>query len=116
MTHKNKIIACERCIKNNDIVMLRAVMGKEKYKEPLSTKSKPFKCARCGIYINSEERLFVAEVRICEKCKKGMRRIGPFATIKPEGELSQKASDIMQYECVNEHCEQYNQSIEININ
>lgn len=42
-----------------------------------------------------------------------MRRIGPFATVKPEGQPAQKLDSIRRYACKNEGCAQYHKLIEI---
>ena len=43
----------------------------------------------------------------CEKCHKEMRKIGPFARIKSEGEPSYKWDGMLQYQCLNDYCEDY---------
>jgi len=42
-----------------------------------------------------------------------MRKIGPFATVKPEGQPAQKWDGVLQYECKNEKCEQYHKLTKI---
>lgn len=49
----------------------------------------------------------------CQKCGTEMRKIGPFATVKLEGQPSQKWDGVLKYECKNEKCENYNKLIEI---
>jgi len=54
--------------------------------------------------------------RVCESCGKPMRKIGPFAQVKPEGEPAAKFDDIYRYECSTEECFAFNQVVEFNIN
>lgn len=53
--------------------------------------------------------------KYCQKCGIEMKKIGPLATVKPEGQPSQKDIGIWEYVCINEKCVQYNKSIKINV-
>lgn len=40
----------------------------------------------------------------CSKCGMEMRKIGPFARVKPEGEPAAKWDGVREFCCVNEEC------------
>lgn len=53
--------------------------------------------------------------RYCPECDTVMKKMGSFATVKPEGQPSQKDDGTRNYRCTNERCTQYNKPIKINI-
>jgi hypothetical protein len=51
----------------------------------------------------------------CKMCGVDMRKIGPFAMAKPEGQPSHKWDGILKFECKNEECPEYNKLVEIRV-
>ncbi len=49
----------------------------------------------------------------CKKCQQEMHQIGPFANVKPEGAPSAKDDGIIQHQCTNEECENYEKHIPV---
>ena len=41
----------------------------------------------------------------CEKCGNAMRQIGPFASTKLEGQPSKKWDGHLDFQCINDECE-----------
>lgn len=52
---------------------------------------------------------------LCELCRKPMREIGPFASIKLEGQPAEKDNGKRKFQCLNENCNKYEEIIEINV-
>lgn len=51
--------------------------------------------------------------RKCEGCKQPMRKIGPYATRKPEGQPSKKLDGKVRFQCTQNECPNFNQIIEL---
>ena len=53
------------------------------------------------------------KINKCEYCLEEMKQIGPFASIKPEGQPAKKWDGKIDYICINENCPNYKTSITI---
>lgn len=51
--------------------------------------------------------------KLCELCEKPMRKIGPFAARKLEGQPSKQFDGKFRFECVQEECPSFNKVIEL---
>lgn len=49
----------------------------------------------------------------CEKCNNLMHQIGPFATLKSEGQPTEKWDGLVDFECINKECENVGKIIKL---
>lgn len=49
----------------------------------------------------------------CQKCQQEMHKIGPFADVKPEGAPATKDDGVVEHQCTNEECENYEKRIPV---
>lgn len=49
----------------------------------------------------------------CKKCNSLMYQIGPFATLKPEGQPTEKWDGLIDFECTNQECENVGKIIKL---
>ncbi|OHB23821.1 MAG: hypothetical protein A3J67_03055 [Parcubacteria group bacterium RIFCSPHIGHO2_02_FULL_48_10b] len=77
-----------------------------------SIKSKTSKEVAKEVY-GASMKWFRANVRKCESCGKPMKKSGPYAPDKKEGEPTHKGPLPVFYTCMNEKCNAFNKNKEV---